>query len=348
MCRAAGGAGGRWASRQKAAGGADGRLGVVGAMLGQMLRPFKGPRLSRAPLAVVSLVSVLAAGTGLASCGGGSPASTPPTSGTTARTSKSHPAPIDIVVSVYPLAQLTSYVGGTAVHVVDLAPPGAQPQGLTLNAAQRAEIEHAALVVDVGDGYQPEVESAASSARRHLSVLPAVSKQAQPYEFWLDPYLMADAGTAIAGALAAAEPAERTVFEDGSRNFAAVATSLESDFESTITDCTIDKFVTSDNAFESMASSFDLTDVPVDTTGVAKITALVRTSSLPGVFSEVGVPSGQIQQVATSAGVPLKSLDPMELAPSPTGSSPPTYFAVMEDNLTALEGPLACDTTGGI
>jgi ABC-type Zn uptake system ZnuABC Zn-binding protein ZnuA len=252
------------------------------------------------------------------------------------------------VVSAFALAQLTSYVGGKAVHVVDLAPPGTQPQGLSLDAADRNEIEHAAVVIDVGDGYQPEMESAASSARRHLSVLPAISKQAKPYEFWLNPYLMADAASAIAGALTSAEPRERSVFEDGSRNFAAVATSLESDFESTFTDCTINEFVTSDNAFERLGSSFDLTDVAVDTMGVAKAAALVRSSSLPGVFSEVGVPSGQVQQVATSAGVPVKSLNPMELAPSPTGPAPPTYFTVMEDDLTALEGPLACDTTGGI
>ncbi len=38
----------------------------------------------------------------------------------------------------------------------------------------------------------------------------------------------------------------------------------------------------------------------------------------------------------------------MELAPSPEGPAPPTYFAVMEEDLTALEGPLDCDTTGGI
>ena len=36
----------------------------------------------------------------------------------------------------------------------------------------------------------------------------------------------------------------------------------------------------------------------------------------------------------------------MELAP--TGQAPLTYFGVMEEDLTALEGPLVCDTTGGI
>jgi ABC-type Zn uptake system ZnuABC Zn-binding protein ZnuA len=315
---------------------ADGRLGGAGVMLGQMHQPCKRPS---SWLAVLIVVSVLAAGTGLAGCGGRAAA---------ARPARSRPAPIEVVVSVYALAQLTSYVGGTAVHVVDLAPPGAEPQGLSLSAAQRHEIEHAAVVIDVGDGYQPEVESAASSTRRHLSVLPAVSKQADPYEFWLDPYLMADAATVIAEALTGAEPAERSVFEDGSRNFGAVANSIESDLESTFTDCTRSEFITSDNAFERLASSFSLTDVAVDTIGVEKTVALVRTSSFPSVFSEVGVPSGQVQEVARSAVVTVKSLDPMELAPSPTGPTPPTYFAVMEDDLTALEGPLACDTTGGI
>jgi len=241
---------------------------------------------------------------------------------------------------------LTSYVGGTAVHVVDLAPPGAQPQDLSLNAAQREAIERAALVIDVGDGYQPEVESTASSARRHLSVLPELSKQARPYEFWLDPYLMADAATVIAEALAAAEPTERTVFEDGSRNFGAVASSIESDLDSTFTGCTRNEFVTSDNAFDRFAASFDLTDLSVGTLGVEKTAALVRQGSLPAVFSEVGVPSGEVQHVATSTGVTVKSLDPMELAPA--GQAPLTYFGVMEEDLTALEGPLACGTTGGI
>gem|GEM_PF-2054484 len=319
-------------------------------MLGRMRRPCKRPSPWHAPVIVVSVISVLAAGAGLAGCGGAPARSarTGPARSAPSRTAQPRPAPIEVVVSVFPLAQLTSYVGGTAVHVVDLAPPDTQPQDISLSAAGREEIEHAAVVIDVGDGYQPEVESAAGSARRHLSVLPAVSKQGGPYEFWLDPYLMADAAAVIAEALTGAEPAERSVFEDGSRNFAAVANSIESDFESTFTDCTINQFITSDNAFERLASSFDLTDVAVDALGVKKTAALVRASSLHAVFSEVGVPSGQVQEVATSAGVPVKSLNPMELAPSPAGPAPPTYFAIMEDDLTALEGPLDCDTTGGI
>ena len=72
----------------------------------------------------------------------------------------------------------------------------------------------------------------------------------------------------------------------------------------------------------------------------------MRQYSLPTVFSEVGVPSGQVQEVARSAGASIASLNPLELAPSPGGPAPLSYFAVMEYDLTALEGPLACDTSG--
>ena len=70
-------------------------------------------------------------------------------------------------------------------------------------------------MIDVGDGYQPQVE-AATAAHRHLSVLPPVSKQAQPFEFWLNPYLMAKAAALIAKELTAVDPADRKEFADGS------------------------------------------------------------------------------------------------------------------------------------
>jgi len=251
----------------------------------------------------------------------------------------------EVVTSVYALTQLVSYIAGNAVRVVDIAPPGAQPQGVALTAAGRGAVERAALVIDVGDGYQPQVEAAARLARRHLDVLPAVSKQAKPYEFWLDPYLMAKAAVVIATSLTAADPAGRTDFQNGSRNFQSVASSIESDLDSTFTSCERSEFVTSDAAFQRFASSFDLVDLAVDAAGVKKATALVRQNSLPAVFSEVGVPSTQVQEVARATGASVQSLNPMEVAPYPGAPAPLSYFAATEYNVTTLEGPLACDTT---
>lgn len=326
-------------------------------MLGYVTRRHDRSRTTRYAAALLSVAGLATWGAGLATWGAGLPAwrdglpgwpavaSASPVRGAQVRAVRTEP---EVVVSAYAIAQLTSYIAGKYVRVVDLAPPGAQPQALPATASARAAIDHAALVIDVGYGYQPQVETAVKSTRRHLSLLPKLSKQAQPYEFWLDPYLMAKASVLIANELTAVDPAGRRAFQDGSRNFQSVAVSIESDFESTFSDCTRSEFVTADGAFGRLAASFDLQDVAVDATGVKKTAAIVQQNSLPTVFSEMGVPAGSVQQVARSTGAKVASLNPLELAPEPAGPAPLSYFAVMEYDLTALEGPLACDTTGNI
>jgi zinc transport system substrate-binding protein len=252
--------------------------------------------------------------------------------------------PLRVIVSAYPLAQLVSYLGARATDVVDLAGPGAQPQDLAMTPARWSAVRSAALVIDVGDGYQPAVEAAAATARRHLSVLPAISRQVQPYQFWLDPDLMARAAAIVAGALATADPGQRRQFGNGSQDFQSVAASIESDFESTLSGCSRSELVTADDAFGRMAARFDLTDVSVAQAGEKKAAALVAHGPLPAVFSEVGVTSSTLQQVARSTGAAVKTLDPMEVAPA-TGTTALSYFGLMEEDLTALEGPLACDTS---
>jgi zinc transport system substrate-binding protein len=255
------------------------------------------------------------------------------------------PSPLEVVVSAYPLAVLVNYVGGKAVNVVNLAPPGAPPRDVSLRPAQVGLVRSAPLVIDVGDGYQPRVETVARLAHRHLSLLPALSATAQPYEFWLDPALMGKAATLVAAALSAADAGAEPQFENGSLDLQSVVGSIESDLESTFSDCSRQDFVTADDAFGRFAASYGLSDVAVDVVGVKKTAALVEAGSLPDVFSEVGVTSPALQKVALLARVGVKSLDPMEVTPPLHGPAPLSYFAVMEEDLTALELPLACDTS---
>jgi ABC-type Zn uptake system ZnuABC Zn-binding protein ZnuA len=229
------------------------------------------------------------------------------------------------------------------VQVADLAPPRAQPQGLRLGTAQRREIGQAGLLIEVGDGYQPQVEQA--SAKLRLALLPALSAQPYPYEFWLDPTLAGRAATLVANALTRADPAGRAQFQNGARDFQALVSSLNADYESSLSTCSGDRFVTSDDAFGRLAATYNLVEVAVSTSGERATAALVTKDRVPVVFSEVGVATGPVERAAQAAGVPVKSLDPLEVAPSPTEDRPATYFDVMENDLTALEGALACDTT---
>jgi ABC-type Zn uptake system ZnuABC Zn-binding protein ZnuA len=254
--------------------------------------------------------------------------------------------PLSVVASAFPLAQLVSYLGGRDVKVTNLVAPGAQPQGLALSPAGRRALSSAQFVVEVGDGYQPEVEAAAAR-RPHFSLVPSVSRQAQPYEVWLDPYLWGDAATQLAKALGSADPGASHRFQNGARDFQSLASSIASDYQNSLSACPLRYFVTADTAFGRMASAFSLVDVPVSTTGVQKTLAVVAQYSVPDVFSEQGVSAGEVEQVARAAHIGVKNLDPMELTPAP-GTKYQSYFSVMEANLSALEGPLECDTSDNL
>lgn len=254
------------------------------------------------------------------------------------------PARLEVATSAYPLAQLVAYIGGQDVKVTDLSPPGEQPTGVKLGQAGLATLRHAALVVVVGDGYQPAIEAAAAGARHHLSVLASISHRARPYEFWLDPTLMSKAAFAVYKALSAVDPSAERQFHNGWLDFQSVASSLESDFNNTFSTCSKSEIVTADGAFDRMAADFGLHDLAISAEGVEKAVAAVRAGSLPGVFSEVGVPAGSVQAVATAAHVKVKVLDPLEVAPGPTEPTL-SYFSTMEKDLSALEGPLGCDTS---
>ena len=252
--------------------------------------------------------------------------------------------PVKVVVSAYPLAQMAQYIGGNDVRVEDLAPPGAQPAGLRLTEAQLQTIARAPLLLDVGYGYQPQVEAA--PARRRLSLLPALTKRAHPYQFWLDPSLMFQAAPLVAAALARLDPAGRAQFANGARDLQSVASSLESDFQSNLSQCGQSEFVTADGAFHRMAVSYGLTEISVATVGVARAAALVAKGHIPVIFSETGVGSGPVLQVARATGVPVKVLDTLEVAPPSPGPTPESYFTAMERDLTTIEDALACDTSG--
>lgn len=289
------------------------------------------------------LIAAALGAAGLAGCGGGGggAAATTSPSAKDARAAAVHP--LSVAASAFPLAQLVSYLGGSDVRVTDLVPPGTQPQGMALSPAEQHELSSAQFVVDVGDGYQPEVEAAAAH-RHHFSLLPTLSKQAEPYEVWLDPYMWSTAATDLAKALEAADPSAARRFENGSRDFQSLASSVASDYYNSLSECPLRYFVTADAAFSRMASAFSLVDVPVSTTGVQRTLAVVAQYSVPDVFSEQGVAGGEVQQVARGAHIGVKNLDPMELTPVP-GTKDQSYFSLMESNLSALEGPLECDTS---
>src|SRR3990170_7476132 len=70
-----------------------------------------------------------------------------------------------VVASFYPLFEAAQRVGGYRVQVRNLTPAGSEPHDLELSSDQVDRIEDAAVVLFLGQGFQPALEKAADRAK---------------------------------------------------------------------------------------------------------------------------------------------------------------------------------------
>src|SRR5436190_19652397 len=113
--------------------------------------------------------------------------------------SAADPGTIEVVTAFYPLEEAVAKVGGDAVSVTDLTPPGVEPHDLELTPSQLGAIADADVVLYLGGGFQPAVEDAVSSASGRavdvsadLRTLPIPAEESEPTltadpHGWLDP-----------------------------------------------------------------------------------------------------------------------------------------------------------------
>lgn len=251
---------------------------------------------------------------------------------------------LSVVTGLYPLAQIAQEVGGPKVSVDDVVPSGTDPLRWTATASSHAAIGAAGLVVQIGGGFQPGFEAASAGAPRVLSLRSALPT-GSPY-LWLDPTTTTEVVTAVAGAMAAADPAAAALFRSNAEAVDAQVRSLGIDYSSTLSACPGSTIVTPDRALSTMAASYGLHDlvVPGGSSGamVDDTVGAVRRSPPAAVVSQPWVDNSGVAAVARAARVRLRPVDTLTGAPTggwPRGS---TYFSLMEQNLGVISSGLGC------
>ncbi len=254
-----------------------------------------------------------------------------------------------VVTGVWALAQIAAAVGGGALHVVDVVPPGTDPMA-PLDAAEAAQVRAADVVVEVGGGYQPSLAAAASGDAHVVTV--ASSAQAADDGPWLDPADLDAVASRLAAVLATVAPAGSSTWSNGARDQAAEDSSLSADLHDSLSDCPRTTIVTPDRTFVDLADADGVTDrvvgAPAAPTGtqVAAATRVVEAARVTTVFSEPWVPAALVTAAARAAGAKVKSLDP--LVGQPAGGYPrgATYSDELEEDLGALTAALSCPQMG--
>jgi zinc transport system substrate-binding protein len=278
------------------------------------------------------MVLILFLSVGAASCGDGGGG---PSSGRAA-----------VVASLYPLAFAAETIGGPAVEVTNLTPPGAEPHDVELSVSDVEQVRSADVVLYLGSGFQPAVERAVEGGDAEAIDLLAgptlEGEEGVDPHVWLDPLRYAQIAKQIGEALdrqAAAQEFERKL------------RALHQDFERGLADCERREIVTSHDAFSYLADRYGLEQISIS--GISpeaeptpreleEIVEEVQAHGATTVFFETLVSPRIAETVAREAGVDSTTLDPLEGLTEEHIAAGADYFSVMRRNLEALREALGC------
>ncbi len=280
--------------------------------------------------------ALLGAGGLLAGCGSGG-------SGSTRNTA---------VGAFYPIAYAIEQIAGDTLSVRNLTPAGAEPHDLELTPGDVREVDDAAFVFYLGDGFMPGLETAVRE-RSGRSVDLLAGLRLRPGEdngeglirdphVWLDPARYAAMSRTIGSALGDDAAADR---------FARRLGALDAEFRRGLSRCARRQIVTSHAAFGYLAARYGLEQIPLEglspeaepsARDLAHLVDVVRKSGATTVFFETLVSPKLAQTVAREAGVGTAVLDPVEGLTDGEVAAGADYFSVMRSNLAALQKALGC------
>jgi zinc transport system substrate-binding protein len=250
-----------------------------------------------------------------------------------------------VVASFYPLAFAAEQVGGDAVSVENLTPPGAEPHDLEVSPSDVSKIKSADLVLLLGHGFQPQLEDAAGSGPEVVALLDTPALDLHPDgdpHVWLDPVRYMKIVDRIGVVLRRPAAASRLL---------ARLRKLDREYRRGLADCARRDIVTSHEAFAYLAERYGLHQIAV--TGLnpeaeptpqalQETVDVVRASHATTVYFERLVSPRLAETVARETGTKTAVLDPIEGLTDTERKQGADYFTLMRANLRALRTGLGC------
>jgi len=275
---------------------------------------------------------------------------------------------LSIQAAFYPLQWITEQIGGDAVSVEGMTPPGAEPHDLELTPQDVAAVGEADLVVYLAD-FQPAVDDAVDreaadtsfDAAEHtdldLTYTPIEEGEEEADEagatdphFWLDPMRLADVADALAERLGELDPDSADTFSDSAAELRTALEDLDSEFTEGLATCENTDLVTSHNAFGYLAEAYGFTQVGItgltpeeepSAADLAEVADFVEENDVRTIYYETLVSPAIADAVAAETGAQTALLDPLEgLTDESEGSD---YLEVMRSNLESLRAGQPCD-----
>ncbi len=266
-----------------------------------------------------------------------------------------------VIVTSYSLQYFAQRIGGDAVSVVNLVPPGVEAHDYEPNSGDLRTLGAAGIVVYNGGGFDPWVDRALATKKASQVVVMALQAAegktayatAHPEDphIWLDPVLAVEEVRLISDAMEQARSAEAAQFKANGDALIADLQALDERIRAGLASCKQRTLAVSHEAFGHFAARYNLEQVALagispdaepSPGDLADITEKLRALGARYVLTEPIVSPQLAQTIAKEIGAELLPFHPLESLTPDEVQRGETYFTIMDTNLQNLRKALEC------
>jgi zinc transport system substrate-binding protein len=272
-----------------------------------------------------------------------------------------------VYASFYPMYDFALKIGGDRVEVVNMVPAGTEPHDWEPAAADIEGLENAAVFVYNGAGMEHWAEDVlAALGNRELLAVEAAAGVAlmeggehedegededggyDPH-VWLNPQYAKTEMANIRDAFVRADPENSAYYEENYAEHAAGLDALDKEFREALSALPRKDIVVAHQAFGYLCAAYGLNQIPIeglsadsepDPGRMAEIIDFAEENAVTVIFFEELVSPKVAETIAAAVGARTDVLSPIEGLSDEQLEAGDDYFAVMRQNLAALQAAL--------
>jgi zinc transport system substrate-binding protein len=271
-------------------------------------------------------------------------------------------ATFPVVATFFPLFDFAQRIGGPAVEVQTLVPPGVEPHDYEPTPRDVATVLRARVLVYNGAGFEPWIERLLPQVGRTTVIvaasagLPLVSdardsRSGVDPHVWLDPVLAQRQVDNILAGLVVADPTRRGTYTTNATRLKEELQALHGRYARTLGACRRRVFITNHAAFGYLARRYGLEMAAIaglapeaepSPAAIEQIVRVARRTRARVIYFETLVSPRVAETIAREVGAGTRVLNPLEGLTDDERRQGKTYVTVMDDNLQQLADGLDC------
>lgn len=280
---------------------------------------------------------------------------------------------LDVYTTVYPLQYFTERIGGDAVHVQSIYPPGADEHTFDPTQKDMMGLADADLFFYIGLGLEGFVENAEKTMKNeHVQMVPVAEGvssnllgeehseeeeedhndhehgQFDPH-VWISPKLSIELASAIKDSLITSMPEKKTDFENNFELLRDDLIALDQEFEEMATAARKNTFFVSHAAFGYLANTYHLEQIAIaglnsqsepSQKQLATLVEYAKEHDIQYVLFEQNVSSNLTKVIQKEIGADSLMLHNLGVLTAEDIKNNEDYFTLMEHNLKTLRQAL--------